>query len=112
MTNTRPVPNLNAPIGNAQDSKGNIIAKVYLIAPWMQFWQQFVQKAPAVVDVTSSGSPYTANQNGTVIINGTGIFLTRGQVSINLGAGQKIIPIAIGDTVSWATASVVQFLGD
>lgn len=108
MTNTRPVPNLSAPIAQSQDGK----IKVYLIAPWMQFWQQFVQKAPAVVDVTSLGSPYTANQNGTVIINGTGIFLTRGQVSINLGAGQKIIPIAIGDTISWATASVVQFLGD
>lgn len=106
MTNTRPVPNLNAAIAQTSDGK----LKVFLASPWMQFFQQFVQQASAIISV--SQSPYTANQNGTLIITGTGIALTRGQITIGLGNGQKIIPIAIGDTISWATASAIQFLGD
>lgn len=104
-TNTRPVANIEAPIGVLKE-KG----KVYLIAPWLQFFQQFVQKAPAIIDV-SALSPYTANQTGTLIITGgTGIQLTRGTVAIALANGQAVIPIAIGDTVSW-TAGTVKFLG-
>lgn len=102
VTNTRPVLNLNSPIVDI--TTGN------LIAPWTQFFQQFVQKAPTIIDV-SSINPYQANQLGTLIITGTGITITRGQVTINLVDGQHIIPIAISDTIAWATASAVQFLG-
>ena len=102
-TNTRPVPNIQSAIGEVRNNR------VFLIAPWIQFFQQFVQKAPTVIDVTVS--PYTPNATGTLIITGTGIVLTRGSVSINLVAAQNIIPMNIGDTVSWATASSVKFLG-
>lgn len=101
MTNTRPVLNLTAPL---VDKTGK------LIAPWIQFFQQFVQKAPTIIDV-SSQSPYTPNQIGTVIITGgSGISITRGLVIINLAGAQAIIPVSIGDTVSWASGTV-QFLG-
>lgn len=101
-TNTRPVPNIKAAVVNPKTGM--------LVAPWMQFFQQFVQKAAAIIDV-SSQSPYTANQNGTVIITGgTGIKLTRGSTAINLANGQAIIPIAISDTITW-TAGTVKFLG-
>jgi hypothetical protein len=85
------------------------IGRGYLVAPWNSWFQQFSQKSPNIVSITIS--PYTANASGTLIISGTAIFLTRGLISIALGNGQKIIPISIGDTVSWATASAVQFLG-
>lgn len=104
-TNTRPVYNTQAPIAASADGK----VKVFLIAPWVSFFQQFVQKAPAAINVTIS--PYTPNARGTLIITGTGIVFTRGNVAINLAASQNIIPMGIGDTVSWATASSVKFLG-
>src|ERR1700743_3217008 len=102
MTNTRPVPNSQSPIVDARTGK--------LLAPWIQFFQHFVQKAATIIDI-STLSPYTANQNGTIIITGgTGIELTRGQSTINLANGQAIIPIAISVTVAWATGTV-RFLG-
>jgi hypothetical protein len=101
-TNTRPVPNTQSPVVDTQTGR--------LLAPWIQFFQQFVQKAATIIDV-STQSPYTANQNGTVIITGgTGISLKRGLVTINLSNGQAIIPIAISDTVTWASGTV-KFLG-
>lgn len=107
-TNTRPVLNTQSPLGEVKkDTSGNL--KVYLISPWLQFFQQFVQKAPAVIDVTEN--PYTPNATGTLIITGTGIVLTRGDISISLAAAQNIIPMNIGDTVSWVSASSVKFLG-
>src|ERR1700744_4004661 len=97
MPNARPVPNTQSPV---VDKAGR------LIAPWIQFFQQFVQKAPTIIDI-STQSPYQANQNGTVIITaGTGISITRGAITINLANGQAIIPIAISDTVTWATGTV------
>ncbi len=105
MTNTRPVPNTQSAFGEVRDKKGSILGKVFLIAPWTQFFQQFVQKAPAVVDV-SSQSPYTANQLGTLVTtNGTTIHWVRGSVTVVLANGQAIIPINIGDTVSWASGT-------
>lgn len=96
---TRPVPNTNAPM---VDKNGKIIP------PWNSFFQQFVQQAPAVQSINQN--PFTANQNGTVIINGaTATYLTRGTTIINLGAGQKIIPVSIGDTIT--TDGISQFLG-
>lgn len=100
---TLPVPNLGAKL---VDRFG------YLLPPWNSFFQQLVQPAPAVAAVGVAATPYTANANGTLIIKGaTTITLTRGTVSISL-TGQIIIPISVGDTVSWTgVPTSVQFLG-
>lgn len=97
---TQPVPNLGAKLVDAMG---------YLIPPWNSFFQQLVQRAPAVAVVPAS--PFTANANGTVILTGaTTISLTRGTVAISL-TGQRIIPISVGDTVAWTGPATVQFLG-
>ncbi len=102
MSNTRPVASIVAPMVDLKTGK--------LVSPWIQFFQQFVQKAPTIIDI-SALSPYTANQLGTIITtNGTTVKIIRGNVTINLVNGQSIIPISIGDTVSWATGTF-QFLG-
>ena len=89
----------------------------YLIPPWNSFFQQFVQPAPAVVDVALDGSPatFTPNVNGNLIISGgvvSNISLMRGTSVIDL-TGEKIIPTAINDTVSitYSSAPSVKFLG-
>lgn len=99
---TLPVPNLKAQVVDKQG---------YLLPPWNSFFQQLVQRAPAVQNV--SGSPFTANQNGTVILKGAAtVHLTRGNVSIDLsGVDPTIIPISISDTVTWTGSPTVQFLG-
>lgn len=98
---TLPVPNLTSPL---VDKLGKIIH------PWNSWFQQFSQKAPAIVNVTNS--PFTANANGTFIIIGAAtVTLTRGLVSIHL-IGQVILPISISDTVSWTGAPTsIKFLG-
>ena len=102
MTNTRPVYNLLSPLVDPSTGK--------LVSPWIQFFQQFVQKAPTIIDV-STLSPYTANQLGTIVITtGGGIKITRGKITISLAGVEAIIPISIGDTVSW-TSGTVKFLG-
>ena len=102
MSNTRPVANTNSPSFDLKTGR--------FISPWIQFFQQFVQKAPTIIDV-SSQSPYTANQLGTIIITGgTTIKIIRGDITITLANGQAIIPISIGDAVSWASGTV-KFLG-
>lgn len=99
---TLPVPNMQAPLVG-KDGK--------LLPPWNSFFQQLVQQAPVVADVTAP-SPFTANNNGNVILTGAvTIDLTRGDVTINLN-GERIIPVRIGDTVAWTGAATVQFLGD
>lgn len=105
---TLPVPNQKSAISEVKKSdSGKLLA--YLIPPWNSWFQQFSQPAPAVVDV-SADSPFTANSNGTLILTGAGaITLTRGNVNITL-TGQRIIPIGIGDTVTWA-GGTAQFLG-
>src|SRR5258708_1131471 len=101
MSSSNPVVNLNSPIVNNEG---------IVIPPWNTFFQQFTQKASAVVDVIAS-SPYTPNVRGNVIIIGAAtITLTRGIININL-TGQKIIPMGIGDTLSWTGSPTVQFLG-
>lgn len=98
---TLPVPNLGA---RFVDKFG------YLIPPWNSWFQQFSQRAPAVAPVTAN--PFTANANGNLIIKGaTTITFTRGTINISL-TGQIIIPISVGDTVSWTgVPTSVQFLG-
>lgn len=99
---TLPVPNMTAAL---VDKLGKIIP------PWNNFFQQLVQAAPAVATVTAA-SPFTANANGKVILTGAvTIDLTRGTDTVNLN-GQRIIPVRIGDTVSWTGPATVQFWGD
>lgn len=98
---TLPVPDLTAAIVDSQRK---------IIDPWYSWFQQFSQKAPSV-DTITKPSPFTANANGTVIITGaTTVSLIRGRITISL-TGQRIIPISIGDTVSWTGPATVQFLG-
>jgi hypothetical protein len=101
-TNTRPVPNIGSALVDTKSGK--------IISPWIQWFQQFTQKAASIIDV-SGQSPYTANQLGSVFITGgTGIQFIRGTDTINLANGQAIIPISIGDTVAW-TGGTVKFVG-
>lgn len=101
---SQPVLNQKSPLVQIKGGFG------YLIPPWNMFFQQLVQAAPAVADITDS--PFQANSAGTVIVDGAiTTTLTRGNINIALGAGQKIIPIAIGDVVSWTGPATVQFLG-
>lgn len=101
---TSRLPNMQAALVKINNGYG------YLLPPWNSFFQQFTQTAPAVAAITAS--PFTANVNGTLIIKGaTTITLTRGAVSISL-IGQVIIPISIGDTISWTgVPTSIQFLG-
>ncbi len=102
---TQPVYNMQAPLVKISGGFG------YLIKPWNSLFQQFTQPAPAVAVVTAP-SPFTANANGKVILTGAAtITLTRGPVSVNLN-GERIIPVRIGDTVSWTGGATVQFWGD
>ena len=99
---TLPVYNQNSPLVDIRTGK--------LIPPWNSFFQQLVQQAPAVRSVTQN--PFTANASGTVIVSSaaTATSITRGSTVIALGAGQKIIPASIGDTIT--TDGTSQFLGN
>lgn len=88
---TNPVVNLGSPLVDTKSGK--------VIPPWNSFYQQFTENAPAVSSITQN--PFTANAIGKVIILGaTTITLSRGNTSV-LVSGEKIIPISIGDTLSW-----------
>ena len=80
-----------------------------IIPPWNSFFQQFT--APAKDAEIPTISPYTPNTQGNLIFtSGTpAITLTRGELDLIL-TGQKIIPIAVGDTVTWSGATTVHFL--
>jgi hypothetical protein len=98
---TNPVVNLSSPLVDTKS--GNVIP------PWNSFFQQFTQAAPAVAPVTQN--PFTANAIGKVVITGaTTITLSRGSTSVNI-SGVEIIPISIGDTVSWTGPAIVQWWG-
>ena|SRR5882672_192990 len=97
---TLPLPSMVSPLVNK-------LGKI--IPPWNSWFSQFSQPAPAVQVVTAN--PFTANAIGNaVVIGATTITLTRGPVAINL-TGQTIIPIGIGDVLSWTGPATVQFLG-
>lgn len=98
---TLPLPNMQAPL---------VDKSLKIIPPWNNWFQQFTQPAPAVADFSTT-NPLTANANGTIILTGAvTISLIRGIVTINL-TGQRIIPVSVGDTVSWTGPATVQFLG-
>ena len=96
------LPNMLAPLVDPKTGK--------IVAPWNTFFQQLVQAAPAVKAITLS--PFTANVAGVVIFTGGApvITLTRGTTNITL-TGQRIIPISVGDMITWVGATTVQFLG-
>jgi len=105
------LPNMGAALVRVTNNKGDEIGKGFVVSPWNTFLQQLVQAAPAVQTITTP-SPFQANVAGTVIITSAGtVFLTRGSVTVSLGTGQKIIPISIGDIVSWTGVTTVQFWG-
>ncbi len=108
--NSSNLPNMMAALVEVKDNFGKVIGRGFLVKPWNTFFQQFVEQAPAVAAVATS--PFTPNADGTVIFTGGApvITLTRGTVSIVL-TGERIIPISVGDTVSWVGATTVQFLG-
>ena len=88
-----------------------------IVAPWIQYLQQFTQAPPNIMSLTISASPfsYTAKEPGTVAISGgtvTGVTLTRGAISIVLGSTPKIIPMAINDIVSitYSVLPTIQFI--
>jgi hypothetical protein len=112
-TNTRPVPNTQSALASTADNK----IRVFLITPWTQFFQQFVQKAAAAVPVIPDGSPffYTPNQNGNVHVNGgtvSNLSIIRGLDTLDV-TGQKLLPLGIGDTlrITYTIAPTIKFLG-
>src|ERR1022692_3544058 len=93
----QPLPNLLAPL---------VEARGFLLRPWVQFLQQFVQQPPKISTVLG---PYTAKEPGYIIVTGGGVItLTRGIVTIVL-TGQVIIPVSIKDTVT-APSATLQFI--
>ena len=116
---TTPLLNMLAPLVKVTDKDGKEIGKGRLLDPWNGFFQQLVQAAPAVANITPTGSPfdYTANVKGSLIISGgtvSAISLIRGTVTIPLSTTRPlIIPISIGDTIrtTYSVAPTFQFLG-
>ena len=93
------VPNLLAPL---VDKLGKVIP------PWNSFFQQFTANAEMA---SIAVSPFNPNTQGSLFFTSGNpvITLTRGNLSIVL-TGQKIIPMAVGDIVTWSGATTVQFL--
>lgn len=89
-----------------------------IVRPWVQYLQQFTQAPPNFMTITVSASPfeYLAAEPGNVALTGgtiTGLVLTRGSNSINLGAGtDKLIPVSIQDilTVSYSVLPTINFI--
>ena len=75
-----------------------------IIPPWNSFFQQFTAVAKEAEIPTS---PYTPNTQGNLIFitAPASITLTRGSLNITM-TGQKIVPVAVGDTVTWSGGSV------
>lgn len=75
-----------------------------ILAPFLQYLQQFTIAPPAIMDITVLASPfaYTAKEPGNVYITGgtvSAIHLLRGSVDLNV-TGQTLIPVAIKDVVA------------
>ena len=91
------VPNLSSAL---VDKLGKIIP------PWNSFFQQFTAPAKSA-DIPSS--PYTPNTQGNLIFTSpTAIHLIRGELDLSITA--SIIPLAVGDTATWAGSPTVYFL--
>lgn len=104
-----PLPNLVSPFINATRN---------LIAPWNFYLQQFTQAPPNIAAIPVGPSPfsYTAKEPGNVSVTQgtvTAVTLTRGQLIIDV-SGQKLIPVAIEDTVTvtYSVLPAVNFLAN
>lgn len=87
-----------------------------IIAPWIQYLQQFTQAPPTILDIIPDGSPfeYTAKEPGLVAVAGgtvSAIGLTRGLVTISV-TGVKLIPVSINDVVevTYSVLPTIQFI--
>ena len=92
-----PVPSTLAPLVNA--ARG-------IVAPWLQYLQQFTQAPPNFMDITVTPTPfeYIVKEPGNLFITGgtiSAITLTRGAISLTV-TGQKFIPVAIKDVITIA----------
>lgn len=107
---TLPLPNMSSALVVVKNAAGQIIGKGFIATPWNSWFQQFTEPAPSVVDY-SLVNPLTVNASGTIILTGAvTVDLVRGATTINLN-GERIIPVSVGDTVSWTGPATVQFLG-
>jgi len=104
-----PLPNLIAPFVG----KGG-----RLLAPFIQYLQQFTQAPPNIADIIVGASPfnYVAQEPGNVSITGGtigSISLSRGLLFIDV-TGQKLIPVAIKDviSVSYTVLPTMKFLAN
>lgn len=83
-----------------------------ILAPWVQYLQQFTQAPPNIADIIVVGSPfsYTAKEPGNIsIIGATTATLIRGLISVDV-TGQKLIPVAIQDVIRVTGAPTMKFL--
>ncbi len=100
-----PLPNLISPFVG----KGG-----KLLAPFIQYLQQFTQSPPNIADIIVVGSPfsYTAKEPGNIsIIGAATATLTRGLISVDV-TGQKLVPVAIQDVITVTGAPTMKFLAN
>lgn len=117
---TNPLPNVISPIARVEVTVNGKKAegKAFIIPPWNSFFQQFVQQAPAALEITLDASPFsiTPNAQGMLSVNSgtvSSVILTRGNINITIsGDARSIIPIRIGDivTITYSVAPTVYFL--
>jgi|SRR6185312_169237 len=89
-----------------------------VISPWVEYLQQFTIAPPPIITIKVTGSifKYIGKEPGNLVVtDGTisQISLTRGNVTINFGAGtNKIIPVGIKDTISitYSVLPTLQFI--
>lgn len=89
-----------------------------LLAPFIQYLQQFTQAPPNIADIVVGASPfnYVAQEPGNVSITGgtiSSLSLSRGFLFVDV-TGQKLIPVAIKDviTVSYTILPTMKFLAN
>lgn len=93
MSADQTVPNVNAPFIDPKTGK--------ILPPWNTFLQMLVQPAQPIedIDTNTAATGFTPNAIGTAYIEGSPSVLTliRGEKSLILDLGIKMIPISIGD---------------
>jgi hypothetical protein len=96
---------MSLPVVNLQSALVN--AKGIILEPWIQFFQQFVQK-PTAASAQSVNASYTAKEPGSLsVVGGTALQITRGSTTVAVTG--NFIPVEIGDVVSWTGGATVVF---
>lgn len=96
---------MSLPVVNLQSALVN--AKGIILEPWIQFFQQFVQK-PTAASTQSVNANYTAKEPGSLsIVGGTGLQVTRGSTTVAVTS--DFLSVEIGDIVSWSGSPAVVF---